>query len=84
MNRSERNKLAMRISRRLARGLPEDAPLNTGRKGEYYHSAKLTKESVKKARRMREAGHTVSGLADGFGVSKSTMSYILSGKTWRD
>jgi DNA invertase Pin-like site-specific DNA recombinase len=83
VTRQERNKLAMRRARRRARGLPEDAPLNAGRRGEFHPSAKLTEKDIEKVRQMREAGHTVTELAERFGVSKSTMSAALARKTWR-
>src|SRR5262245_53972118 len=78
-----RNRLGMRAARRKARGLPEDAPPYAGITGEFAPAAKLTSKDVKKARQMHEAGHTVTSLADRFGVSKSTMSAALSGRTWK-
>jgi len=46
-------------------------------------NARLTETSVARARAARAAGRTVTALAREYGVSMSTMSVALSGKTWR-
>lgn len=45
---------------------------------------RLTPEQVLQARCRRKAGAKLQALADDYGVAKSTMSYVLSGKTYKD
>lgn len=78
-----RNQAAMRHIRRAARGIPDNAPPYAGLAGELNPTARLTAKDVRKARQMREAGHTIAHLAEIFGVAKSTMHNALSGKTWK-
>lgn len=55
-----------------------------GRLGEQIHNAKLTADAVRDIRRRMESGSaTRSNLAVEFGVTASTISYIVTRKTWR-
>jgi hypothetical protein len=55
--------------------LPENAPI-----GEKHHDAKLTTEQVREIRVSTESGVT---LAKRFNVTRSTISSIRRGKTWK-
>ena len=44
---------------------------------------KLTDEQVTELRELREAGATYTELMAKYGISKSTVSYIVNGKTYR-
>lgn len=54
------------------------------RKGEESAVAKLTADDVRKIRRLRlEHGISLQRIADEFGVSRSSVTNIISGYTWR-
>lgn len=55
----------------------------TRMKGEKNPFAKLTVESVIKARQLRLTGKTLKEIGDEFGVSLSSIHMVLAGKTWR-
>jgi hypothetical protein len=73
-----------RRHRRRARGLPEDAPLYAGTRGANNPRATLSDGQIKKARQLHEQGHTVTGLAEKFGITKGAMSKILRGLSRAD
>lgn len=56
-----------------------------GRKarGEAKGGAKLTDDAVRKARKLREEGHTIRSLAERFGVHEGTMAQACRRDTWR-
>jgi len=45
---------------------------------------KVNPDMVREVRRLRTAGIFIRTIAEKFGVSEATVSYILSGKTWRE
>jgi len=45
-------------------------------------NAKLTIQNIEEARRMRTGGETIGNIAKKMGVSRPTISRLLSGKTW--
>lgn len=51
--------------------------------GEANGQARLTRSQVARVRRLRSRGLTHQAIADRFGVSRTTITNILSGKTWR-
>jgi len=53
-------------------------------RGEDHGSAKLSRADVKEIRRLRAAGSSTGELAKGFGVSRATICYAVSGVTWGD
>ena len=59
--------------------------INKGRgvRGERVGISKLNPEAIKKIRRYRKMGFKVNTLAKRFGVYRSVVSRILSGKLWR-
>lgn len=52
-------------------------------KGEAHFRAKLTTEDVVSIRALSLTGLSHSRLADRFGVSKSTIGHLLTGRIWR-
>ena len=50
--------------------------------GERLHQAKMTAVGVLEVYRMRKAGYTQQKIAEAFGVQRSTIYSILTGKTW--
>lgn len=51
--------------------------------GEKHWSAKLTNASVQWIRERHSAGETLTSLASKLGVSRATVGYVISGKTWK-
>ncbi len=52
--------------------------------GQNHHNAKLSNEDVRRIREeIQLPGTSISWLADQFGVSRTTISNILSGRTYR-
>lgn len=51
-------------------------------RGERIGISKMTDETVREARRLRSDGWKVAELAKRYGVSRSTMSDALRGRTW--
>ena len=51
-------------------------------KGESHFNSKLTESDVKKIRRLRSKGSTIIELGKLFGVWNTTISAIITGKTW--
>lgn len=47
-------------------------------------NAKITQEIAEKIRMDRDLGYTYRGLVEKYGVSKSTISYVVNKKTWND
>ena len=56
-------------------------PERTAR-GESVNSAKLTADDVREARRLRAEGWTLPQLCVRFGIKKSAMHGLCTGKTW--
>lgn len=52
--------------------------------GELSGVAKLTAQKVVEIRALRATGLTQQAIADRFGVTQRTISYIESGRVWRD
>jgi DNA-binding XRE family transcriptional regulator len=50
--------------------------------GERHSQAKLTEEQVVQIRERNAAGEIQRVLADEFGVSKATISHIVTGRNW--
>ena len=50
--------------------------------GEGHYRAKLTNEDVIEIRQRVVDGETYQSVADAFGVVKSTIGFIINGKTW--
>lgn len=53
-------------------------------KGEAHYSAKLTTEKVHEIRRLGIIKMSIKKIAERFGVSESTVTAILRGRTWKD
>jgi ribosomal protein S14 len=53
------------------------------RSGVKNNKAKMTRAKVRKARRMREQGATISAIAREFGLARSTTREIVYGRNWR-
>jgi HNH endonuclease len=53
------------------------------KRGEAQHSAKLTEETVRMIRKRHHAGETLHSLATEFGVSRPTLSDLVTGRTWK-
>ena len=51
--------------------------------GERQHSARLTAEQVRQARRLRASGLTQAAIAQRFGVGRSTIVAVTTGKSWK-
>ena len=81
-----RNALHMATKRRAAQGLPIDAPAYSSIRGERGPKAKLTLRAVRRYRKRwaNGEGDSVTKLAEEAGVSKSTMSDALNGRTFKD
>jgi len=54
-----------------------------GTPGERHNSAKLTEKDIKEIRRRSELGETNVKLGKDYGVTDTTISYIVRRKTWR-
>lgn len=52
-------------------------------RGVACHMHKLTDDVVRESRRRRAAGETISRLAAEYGVTPSTLSVAIAGKTWK-
>ena len=52
--------------------------------GENNPNSKLTASDVQEIRRRRKAGEKLAALATAFGVTESTISLIINGKTWME
>jgi hypothetical protein len=52
-------------------------------RGESVNTAKLTADKVRKIRAKRTNGYSTAHLMRDYGVSKTAINRILSGKTWR-
>ncbi len=52
------------------------------RRGSTHHNAKLTEDTIVKVRALHSVGWPQKAIAAMFGVSPSTMSFALAGKTW--
>lgn len=63
-----------------AKGRAVDPP---HRQGEAHHSAKLTEEQVRSARRRIAAGETHASIATSYGVSTAAISLIAMGRNWK-
>lgn len=53
-------------------------------KGEKNNKAKLTADDVRKIKKMFSRGAEVKDIADAYGVSRTTIYYIKSGRTWKE
>lgn len=51
--------------------------------GENHHSAKLTEADVRKVRKMRKDGYTVTEIAKLYSVSCTAMHRAINRITWR-
>lgn len=60
-----------------------DKGRNKGAIGQTNHNSKLTPESVKSIRDAVSSGASHQEMADRFGVSRPTISYLIQGKTWQ-
>ena len=57
---------------------------STGRTGERANGAKLTAEQVEEMRRLRREGWQLKHLAEKYGVHISTVTNVVSGKTYKE
>lgn len=71
---------------RLARGERHGSRTHPERlvRGERHHQAKLTETDVREIRGQAATGMTQTAIAAHFGVHRSTVSDILTGKWWRN
>lgn len=58
--------------------------LKEARKGEESNFSKLTKKDVKKVFELREKGLLQREIAEIIGCTRSNISYILKGKSWKE
>ena len=58
--------------------------LKEARKGEESNFSKLTKKDVKKVFELRERGLLQREIAEIVGCTRSNISYILKGKSWKE
>lgn len=58
--------------------------LKEARKGEESNFSKLTKKDVKKVFELRERGLLQREIAEIVGCTRSNISYILRGKSWKE
>ena len=82
---SKENKDDMRRHGRIATGPRHGWSTNPERvpKGSRHYKAKLSEQDVESARFRRSLGDRLKDIAHDLGVSASTLSVAVSGKTWK-
>lgn len=79
-NRADNLRWAPRGSTRAGIPQPRKGPVP---RGSEHYKARLTEENAVKARAMVARGFTIAEVAEKFGVTQGTISFLVKGSTWK-